>query len=403
MSKVYEHPLANNQAIKNFQKYLQIKSVQPNPDYGSCVDFLTEQAKELGLPIKIYEFVKGKPIVVISWTGINPDLPSIILNGHMDVVPVVESEWKYDPFAAEIDKNGNIYARGAQDMKCVSIQYLEAIRYLKQNGVKLRRTVHISFVPDEEIFSADGMALFAKSQEFKDLNVGFGLDECGPTPNNEYVVTNGERVSWTLEIVCHGNTGHGLMLIPNTAAEKVQYLLNKFLGYREESRKKMKHHLYDLGNVTSVNLTNIEGGVQSNVIPSKITMLFDCRVTPNDAVIFDALVKQWCQEAGGDSVTYKYICKDPVLPVTKTDDSNPFWKAFENIFKKRNNKLFVGILPGASDARFLREIGIPVLGMSPMPETPFLLHNHNEFLNAQTFLDGIEIYKELISAIANVE
>lgn len=46
-----------------------------------------------------------------------------------------------------MDENGNIYARGAQDMKCVSIQYLEAIRYLKQNGVKLRRTVHISFVP----------------------------------------------------------------------------------------------------------------------------------------------------------------------------------------------------------------------------------------------------------------
>lgn len=52
--------------------------------------FFTEQAKELGLPIKIYEFVKGKPIIVISWIGINPNLPSILLNGHMDVVPVVE-------------------------------------------------------------------------------------------------------------------------------------------------------------------------------------------------------------------------------------------------------------------------------------------------------------------------
>lgn len=38
-----------------------------------------------------------------------------------------------------------------------------------------------------------------------------------------------------------------------------------------------------------------------------------------------------------------------------------------------------------------------------MPETPFLLHDHNEFVNAQTFLNGIELYKELISAIANVE
>lgn len=64
-------------------------------------------------------------------------------------------------------------------------------------------------------------------------------------------------------------------------------------------------------------------------------MLFDCRITPNDAVTFDSLVKQWCHEAGGDSVTYKYISKDPIVPITKTDDSNPFWKAFENFFKKR--------------------------------------------------------------------
>ncbi|XP_044728664.1 aminoacylase-1-like [Chrysoperla carnea] len=404
MSKVNQHPLASHPAIQNFRKYLQIKSVQPNPDYGACVDFITGQAKELGLPIKVHEFVKGKPIVVISWEGTNPNLPSILLNGHMDVVPVVESKWKYDPFAAEIDEKGNIYARGAQDMKSVSIQYLEAIRYLKQNGVKLRRTIHISFVPDEEIFSADGMALFVKTKEFKELNIGFGLDECGPSSNKDYVAINSERLTWTLEIVCTGNAGHGLMLIPNTAAEKVQYLLNKFLKYREEQSKKMKHPLYDLGNVTTVNLTKIQGGIQSNVIPSKITMIFDCRVTPSDAPTFDSQVKQWCEEAGGDSVTYKYLCrKDPIVPTTKTDDSNPFWKAFESVFKKRNDNLVVITCPGATDARFLREVGIPALGISPMPETPFLLHDHNEFVNAKTFLDGIELYKEIISAIANVE
>lgn len=32
-------------------------------------------------------------------------------------------------------------------MKCVGIQYLEAIRRLKNNGVKLKRTLHVSFVP----------------------------------------------------------------------------------------------------------------------------------------------------------------------------------------------------------------------------------------------------------------
>lgn len=32
-------------------------------------------------------------------------------------------------------------------MKCVGIQYLEAIRYLKEEGVRPKRTVHVSFVP----------------------------------------------------------------------------------------------------------------------------------------------------------------------------------------------------------------------------------------------------------------
>lgn len=46
--------------------------------------------------------------------------------------------------------NGNIYARGTQDMKCVGIQYLEAVRRLKQSGITLKRTLHISFVPGKE-------------------------------------------------------------------------------------------------------------------------------------------------------------------------------------------------------------------------------------------------------------
>jgi len=57
--------------------------------------------------------------------------------------------WSHSPFAAEKDANGNIYARGSQDMKCVGIQYLEAIRRLKNNGVRLKRTLLISFVPGE--------------------------------------------------------------------------------------------------------------------------------------------------------------------------------------------------------------------------------------------------------------
>lgn len=46
-----------------------------------------------------------------------------------------------------MDEEGNIFGRGAQDMKCVPIMYLEAIRRLICKGVKFKRTFHLSFMP----------------------------------------------------------------------------------------------------------------------------------------------------------------------------------------------------------------------------------------------------------------
>jgi len=71
----------------------------------------------------------------------------------------LQEKWTYDPFSADKDKNGNIFARGAQDMKCVGIQYLEAVRQLMSKGVQLRRTVHISFVPGNYLM-VFGMLLY---------------------------------------------------------------------------------------------------------------------------------------------------------------------------------------------------------------------------------------------------
>ena len=48
------------------------------------------------------------------------------------------------------------------------------------------------------------------------------------------------------------------------------------------------------------------------------------------------------------------------------------------------------------------QAGIPALGFSPMNNTPILLHDHNEFLNENVFMKGIDIYCEIIPAVANV-
>lgn len=394
----------DSQAVNNFREYLQIPSVQPNINYDACVKFLQSQATGLGLPIEVVSVVEGKPIVIITWIGANPALPSILLNSHMDVVPVFEDKWTYKPFSAHIDEKGNIYARGAQDMKCVGIQYLEAIRRLKQNGIKLKRTLHVSFVPDEEIGGVDGMKKFVHTEDFKKLRVGFALDEGMASPTNIFPLFYAERNIWHLIIHCPGTPGHGSLLLPNTAGEKVSYILNKFFEFRKEQVDILKGNSeLTVGDVTTVNLTQLEGGVQSNVVPPELIITIDCRIAPTvDNKKWEAQVYQWCKEAGND-VWIEWEQKEPQIPPTKLDNTNPFWLAFKKSADELDLKLKAQIFPGGTDCRFIREVGIPAIGFSPMNNTPVLLHDHDEYLNKDVFLRGIEIYEEILKAVANVD
>lgn len=163
--------------ISRFQRYLQIDTAQPSPQYAQAADFILSQARDLSLESQTKEFVQGKPVILLKWLGSNPELPSILLNSHTDVVPVEQEKWSHHPFGAHLDRQGNIYARGSQDMKCVGMQYLEAIRKLKASGFEPVRSIYLSFVPDEEIGGHDGAEKFVDSDVFKNLNVDIVLDE----------------------------------------------------------------------------------------------------------------------------------------------------------------------------------------------------------------------------------
>lgn len=187
----------DNEEVKIFQEYLRIESVQPDVDYSDCVSFLEKQAAELNLPFNVY-YPGGltKPVALISWIGSYPSLPSILLNSHMDVVPVFAEFWTHPPFGACIDEEGRIVARGTQDMKSVGMQYLAAVRYLKGNGTTFKRSIHMLFCPDEEVGGFKGMKEFVKTKDFETLNVGCALDEGGPSPTNIVPLYYGERFIW---------------------------------------------------------------------------------------------------------------------------------------------------------------------------------------------------------------
>ncbi|KAF5298076.1 hypothetical protein FQA39_LY11844 [Lamprigera yunnana] len=389
-------------AINNFQQYLRIRSVHPNVDYEPCVKFLQSQAKCLNILFNVYYCAPQKPIVILTWTGTNSSLDSILLNSHMDVVPVFKKNWTYKPFDAHIDDNGNIYGRGAQDMKCVGIQYLEAIRRLKKKGISLKRTIYISFVPDEEVGGILGMKEFVKTRDFQNLKIGFGLDEGVASIDDTFNVFYGERCVWRFRIHFPGQTGHGSLLLDNTAGDKLRYVLDKFSDFRAQEKLKLKTNPnLTLADVTSVNVTMLQGGVHSNVVPDEFTMVLDCRIPFTvDIVKWEETINLWCKEAG-EGVWIEYEQKQPQVPSTILNESNKYWMAFKKVFCNMNLKMKLQIYPAGTDSRYLRGIGIPAIGFSPIYNTPVLMHDHNEYLNADVFLRGIAIYTNIISAIAN--
>ncbi|XP_062596830.1 aminoacylase-1-like isoform X2 [Saccostrea cucullata] len=398
--------MTEERAVTVFRDYLRIKTVHPTPAYDEVVEFLKNLAKDVGIQCRVLEVHPGREVVIMTIPGLDPSLPSIMLNSHTDVVPVFENEWKCNPFEAKKMENGDIYARGTQDMKSVGIQYVEAIRKLKkENKLNFLRTIHITWTPDEEIGGKLGMGKFVKHEEFKKLNVGFGLDEGLANPTDAFTVFYGERTPWWVRVKCPGRPGHGSRFIEDNAAEKVRRVINSFLSYRDQQEKKLKTHgCLKLGDVTTVNLTNLKGGFEGslNVVPTEMFLGFDIRIPPTEKLEdFEAMMKNWLKEAGED-VSYEFVQYNPMQGVTATDKNCPWWSTFSSVFDKLKIKIETEIFPAATDIRYIRELGIPALGFSPMNNTPILLHDHNEFVNEKVFLRGIDIYCELIPALANI-
>lgn len=114
--------------------------------------------------------------------------------------------------------------------------------------------------------------------------------------------------------------------------------------------------------------------------------------------------------------------------VTPTNASNPWWSVFEQAIISAGGKLAKPeILSSTTDSRFIRQLGIPALGFSPMTNTPILLHDNNEvnhlglllfnlgynvmlklrdvlnsqFLEDKVFLRGIKVYEHIIRALSS--
>lgn len=248
-------------SVSWFKDLLRFRTVSfegpENGEYTRCVQFLQKLCKQL-IPTcdtEVLEYVTNKPVLLVTIKGTQDteDTSSelatgkgILLNSHYDVVPVMREHWEVEPFEA-VEKEGKIYARGTQDMKCVCIQYILALAKVinstlasPSQGKELKRTVYLTFVPDEEIGGFDGMKTFIDSDLFQNTikpRVGIAFDEGLANPKDKYTVFYGERMPLWINVTAKGPTGHGSRFIENTAVEKLMGLARKALDLRQQQKE----------------------------------------------------------------------------------------------------------------------------------------------------------------------
>ncbi len=78
------------------------------------------------------------------------DGATLMLNGHIDVVPIGDPDaWQLQPFAADV-RGGHLHGRGACDMKAGLVAALWAAEAIRSAGVRLRGDLLVTSVQGEE-------------------------------------------------------------------------------------------------------------------------------------------------------------------------------------------------------------------------------------------------------------
>ena len=102
---------------------------------------------------------------------------------HLDVVPVGDG-WAYEPFAATVADDGNIYGRGVVDDKGPAVAAMYAMKDVLESGRKFNKRIRIIFGQTEEAGPWSDMEYYAEHEE---------LPAMGITPDADFPALYGEK------------------------------------------------------------------------------------------------------------------------------------------------------------------------------------------------------------------
>ncbi len=378
------------EAIDLLGRYVRIRSVNPPANTTETAAFLVELLEREGIQVRTFESEPGKVNVLAripASGGLRGDGGAVMLLHHMDVVPADPARWPVDPFSGEI-RDGNLYGRGAMDMKGLGVIHLLAFVQLKRQGVPLSRDVLLLATADEETGGAGG-ARFMIEHHWDEMAPEYVLDEGGFGARDilaedgrlVFSISVGEKKILWVKVVAEGTAGHGSQPTHDNANLRLMEVLASIDRRRSEAEapaliEALSERIGGLADNKltrairndTVSVTTLRSGVgdppKVNVIPSSAEATLDCRLLPSTDM--EAFISDLRDAASGAGATIEVINTMADTPVTPHD--TPLFAALERAITAEHPDAIVApfLLPFGTDSNAFRVRGAKAYGLTPM-------------------------------------
>lgn len=246
------------------------------PDDRGAQSILRNRLMPLGFVCETLIFGPPEAPVTNLWAyraGIEENAKVLLFAGHTDVVPPGPvAQWESLPFAPTI-REGNLYGRGAADMKTSIAAFVIACETFLQTHPTPNHSIALLITSDEEGPSVDGTAKVCELLKQRKQK----LDYCivGEPSSHQQLgdtIKNGRRGSLNGLLTIHGQQGH--IAYPQRAANPIHLFA--------PALNELANTSWDNGNAffppTSWQISNIHAGTgANNVIPGDLEVIFNFR------------------------------------------------------------------------------------------------------------------------------
>ncbi len=199
---------------------------------------------------------------------------SLILNGHIDVVPIgAEELWSRPPFDP-IVRDGRLYGRGSGDMKAGIAAYVTAFRALKSIGLQPAAPMFMQSVVEEECTGNGALACLHRGYEADAAII--------PEPFGHSILKAQVGVMW-LSVEVFGKPAHVLNASKGINAIEAAFALWRGLQSLEADWNKAvnRHPAFaHLDHPIRFNLGKINGGEWASSVPTRCVMELRCGFYP---------------------------------------------------------------------------------------------------------------------------